>query len=299
MSIAVTYPAPVKAQSAVPLLIIAFGGSLTGFSGILVRISEIDPVATGAWRLLIAALALWPFMRLAGTGGGVRLRAGGWTVLVLAGLFFAIDTGLYNWSLKLTSVAHATLIVNLAPMVALAAGFLLFGERFGPAKAFALVAALSGAILMTVTRAESGGGTLAGNGLAFLAMIGYALYLVAVKQARHEHDTLSIMVWSSVVGAAAMFATAALIGEQMVPSTAYGWGVVIALGFVAHVFGQGLVAFGMREAPVGLASILLLTQPLVAVIAAWLIFGEDMGPVEAAGGGLILAGLVVASRARH
>ena len=298
MSIAVTYPAPVKAQSAIPLLIIAFGGSLTGFSGILVRLSEIDPVATGAWRLAIAALALWPFMRLAGNVGGVRLRLSGWAVLVLAGLFFAIDTGLYNWSLKLTSVAHATLIVNLAPMVALAAGYLLFGERFGPAKACALVAALSGAALMTVMRGE-GGGTLAGNGLALLAMIGYALYLVAVKQARHEHDTLSIMVWSSVVGAAAMFAAGALMGEQLLPSTAYGWAVLIALGLVAHVFGQGLVAFGMREAPVGLASILLLTQPLVAVVAAWIIFGEAMGPVEAVGAGMILAGLVIASVARR
>jgi drug/metabolite transporter (DMT)-like permease len=298
MSIAVTYPAPLKAQSAVPLLIIAFGGALTGFSGILARISEIDPIATGAWRLLIAALALWPFMRFAGNAGGIRLRLSGWTVLVFAGLFFAIDTGLYNWSLKLTSVAHATLIVNLAPMVALAAGFLLFGERFGPAKAFALVAALSGAALMTVTRSD-GGGTLAGNGIAFLAMIGYALYLVAVKQARHEHDTLSIMVWSSVVGAAAMFVTAALIGEQLLPSTAYGWGVLIALGFIAHVFGQGLIAFGMREAPVGLASILLLTQPLVATIGAWIIFGETMGPVEAAGAGLVLAGLAIASWARQ
>ena len=298
MSIAVTYPAPSKVQSAVPLLIIAFGGCLTGFSGILVRVSEIGPVSTGAWRLLIAALVLWPFMRMAGANASAPARLSGWAVLVLAGLFFAIDTGLYNWSLHLTSVAHATLIVNLAPMVALAAGFLLFGEHFGPAKACALVAALGGAALMTLTRMD-GGGTLEGNGLAFLAMIGYALYLVAVKQARHEHDTLSIMVWSSAVGAAAMFAAAALLGEQLLPSTAYGWGIVIALGFIAHVFGQGLVAFGMREAPVGLASILLLTQPLVATIAAWVIFGEAMGPVESAGAGLILAGLVIASVARR
>lgn len=298
MSIAVSYPAPVKTQSAVPLLIIAFGGALTGFSGILVRLSEVDPVATGAWRLLIAALALFPFMRMTAPGGGLSSRASGWAVMTLAGLFFAVDTGLYNWSLKLTSVAHATLIVNLAPMVALAAGFLLFGERFGPAKAMALLAALSGAALMTLTRMD-GGGTLTGNGLAFLAMIGYALYLVAVKQARREHDTLAIMVWSSVVGAVAMFVTATLIGEHILPSTAYGWGVLIALGFIAHVFGQGLVAFGMREAPVGLASILVLTQPLVATIGAWLLFGEAMGPVEVVGASLILAGLAIASLARR
>ena len=298
MSVAITYPAPVKAQSALPLLIIAFGGALTGFSGILVRLSEAGPVATGAWRLLIAALALFPFMQMRDSDAGVGIRASGWMVMVLAGLFFAIDTGFYNWSLTLTSVAHATLIVNLAPMVALAAGVSLFGERFGPAKALALLAALSGAALMTATRID-GGGTLTGDGLAFLAMIGYALYLVAVKHARRDHDTLAIMVRSSAVGAVAMFIAAALIGEHLLPSTAYGWGVLIALGFVAHVFGQGLVAFGMREAPVGLASILVLTQPLVATIAAWVIFSEAMGPVETAGAGLILAGLVVASLARR
>lgn len=298
MSVAITYPAPVKAQSALPLLIIAFGGALTGFSGILVRLSEAGPVATGAWRLLIAALALFPFMRMRDSDAGVGIRASGWMVMVLAGLFFAIDTGFYNWSLTLTSVAHATLIVNLAPMVALAAGVSLFGERFGPAKALALLAALSGAALMTATRMD-GSGTLTGDGLAFLAMIGYALYLVAVKHARRDHDTLAIMVRSSAVGAVAMFIAAALIGEHLLPSTAYGWGVLIALGFVAHVFGQGLVAFGMREAPVGLASILVLTQPLVATIAAWVIFSEAMGPVETAGAGLILAGLAIASLARR
>lgn len=300
MSIAISYPAPVKAQSAMPLLIIAAGGGMTGFSGILVRLSEAGPIATGGWRLLIAAIVLWPFMRMAGNGApeGRRISLGGWVILGLAGVFFAIDTGLYNMSVKLTSVAHATLIVNLTPVVALAVGFLFFGERFGAAKGLALLAALSGAALMTVMRADASG-TLLGDGLAFLAMLGFALYLVAVKHARHEHGTLAIMVWSSVVGAIAMFATAALAGEQLLPDTAYGWAVVVALGFVAHVFGQGLVAFGMREAPVGLASILLLTQPLVATIAAWIIFGEAMGSVEAAGAGLILAGLAIASLAKH
>ncbi len=294
MSVAVPCPTPDRgSQPGLPLLIIAFGGALTGFSGVLVRLSEVDPLATGAWRLLIAAAALAPFMRLA-RAGGTRLKLS--PVLVLAGLFFAIDMGLYNCSLELTSVAHATLIVNLAPVVALAAGFLLFGESFGVAKLVALIAALGGAALMTLTR--GGGGTLEGNGLAILAMLGYALYLVAVKRACRDHDTLSIMLWSSVVAATVMFAAALLMGERVLPASASGWAVLIALGLVSHVFGQGLVAFGMRNAPVGLASILLLTQPIVAAISAWIVFDETMGPVEASGAALVLAGLVIASRAR-
>lgn len=291
MSIAAT---PANLQRMTPLMIVAFGGALTGFSGIFVRLSEVDPVATGAWRLAIAVLALLPFVRLLnGRGAGKGMSP----LLFLAGLFFAIDMALYNWSLDFTSVAHATLIVNLAPIVALAAGFLMFGERFGAAKMTGLAAALGGSAAMTLA-GGNGDSTLLGNGMALAAMLGYALYLVAVKRARSQNDTFAIILWSSISAAIVMFAAAALLGERIVPATLNGWLVLIALGLISHVFGQGLVAFGMREAPVGLASILLLTQPIVAALAAWVLFGETMGPVEAAGACLVLAGLAIASRSR-
>jgi drug/metabolite transporter (DMT)-like permease len=293
MSIA-AIDAPVSRSRTAPLLFVLAGGAFTGFSAIFVRISEVDPVATGAWRLLIAAMALLPFLQ----GRRDEAKRGAFSpILIVAGLCFAIDMGCFNSALSFTSVAHATLIVNLAPIVALAAGFLLFGEGFGAAKLAGLVAALAGAGLMTLTRAD-GGGTLIGNGIAGVGMVGYALYLVAVKRARRDHGTVSIMLWSSVAAAVAMFVAAALMGERIVPVSLSGWTVVVALGLISHVFGQGLVAFGMRETPVGLASILLLIQPIIAAIAAWAIFSETMGPVETAGAITVLIGLVIASRAR-
>jgi drug/metabolite transporter (DMT)-like permease len=295
MTIAAPYTGqPLAARRDLSLLLILLGGACTGFSGIFVRLSEIGTIATGGWRLGIATLVLLPF---AASGGAKRFAWRPSPILLLAGLFFAVDMCFYHWSLNLTSIAHSTLIVNLAPLFALSAGFMFFGERLGAAKLFGLAASLGGAFLMTAMRADAAG-TLTGNGLAALGMIGYSLYLIAVKQARVKHDTLSIMVWSSATCAAAMFAVALAAGEQIVPGTVEGWAIVIALGVVAHVFGQGLVAFGMRTAPVGLASILLLVQPVVAAIAAWIIFGETLGALEMAGAMMVLAGLAMATRAR-
>lgn len=293
MTIAAALPVQTHPR-ALPLLLIALGGALTGFSGILLRLSDIGPVATGGWRLAIAAMVFLPMMLMA---RGTRQAVRGVPILALAGLFFALDIAFYHLSLQLTSVAHSTLIVNLAPVVALAAGVWLFAERLGAAKLAGIVMALGGAILMTSTRAHATG-TLTGNALAALSMLGYAFYLVAVKHARREHDTLSIMLWSSASAAICLFAGAAAMGEQLIPSTAHGWMVVIIMGLVTHVAGQGLIAFGMREAPVGLGSILLLTQPVVAAVVAWPLFGETLSPMEIASAILVLIGLAQASRAR-
>lgn len=298
MSIATSLPAsclPQRVgQRSLPLLIIALGGSLTGFSGILMRVSETGPLATGGWRLGIAAITFFPLALLM-SSQRTAINPRGTAVLILAGVFFACDIAFYHLALTLTSVAHSTLIVNLAPVVALGAGVMFFAERLTIVKIAGTIVALGGAVLMTSMRAHASG-TLMGNALATISMFAYAFYLIVVKHARHKHNTLAIMFWSSATAAICLFLAAAFAGERLVPVTANGWTIVIAMGLVTHVFGQGLVAYGMREAPVGLASILLLTQPLVAAIVAWPMFGEGLGPWEIVGAGFVLLGLGLASR---
>jgi drug/metabolite transporter (DMT)-like permease len=189
-------------------------------------------------------------------------------------------------------------MVSLAPLVALSAGFLFVGDGLGAAKLIGLAASLGGAFLMTAIRSGRAG-TREGNGLAMIGMLGYAFYLVVVKKAVRQHSPLTIMVWSSASAAAILFGVAFAAGERVMPATVEGWAVVIAMGLIAHVLGQGLIALGMRTAPVGLASVLLLIQPVVAAIGAWVLFNESLGPIEMLGAGLVLAGLAIASRTRR
>lgn len=297
MSITATYPAAATSERGqLSLALILLGGACTGTSGILMRLSETGPVATAAWRMVFAALILGAVLPMA-RAGETAPRGRGAGLLLLAGLLFSIDMAFYHWALVLTPVAHATLIVNLAPLVALSAGFLLFGESLGVAKLAGLATAMGGAFLMTAMRSGTDG-TLLGNGLAVVGMLGYAFYLVVVKKATRHHGPLTIMTWSSATAAAILFAAALAAGERIVPGTLSGWAVVLAMGVVAHVMGQGLIAVGMRRAPVGLASVLLLIQPVVAAIGAWALFGERLSPLEIVGALLVLAGLALASRTR-
>src|SRR5262245_63488084 len=105
MTIAVPYSArPWADRQELSLLLILIGGACTGFSGILVRLSEIGTIATGGWRLGIATLVLLPFAARAGAREFSGTREFSWRpspILVIAGLFFSVDMCFYHWSLAL------------------------------------------------------------------------------------------------------------------------------------------------------------------------------------------------------
>jgi drug/metabolite transporter (DMT)-like permease len=86
--------------------------------------------------------------------------------------------------------------------------------------------------------------------------------------------------------------------EPLLPQTLNGWLVLLALGLVCHVGGQGLIAYGVGRLPIVASTVLLWMQPLVAAVLSWLMFGEALGALALTGAVLILAGIYIVQRAR-
>ena len=82
-------------------------------SGIFVRYSVISPINAGMWRCLFALPVLYLMCR----SELPALTKKDWLMLLAAGVMLAGDIALYNTAFSYTSVANATLIVNLTPFV--------------------------------------------------------------------------------------------------------------------------------------------------------------------------------------
>jgi drug/metabolite transporter (DMT)-like permease len=63
-----------------------------------------------------------------------------------------------------------------------------------------------------------------------------------------------------------------------------------------HVFGQGGVAWALGRLPASVTAVTILIQPIVAALLGWWVFGETLTPIQAAGGALVLAAVVLAQR---
>jgi drug/metabolite transporter (DMT)-like permease len=266
-----------------------FGACVIGFSPILVRLTETGPAAAGVWRLGFA-LPLLALMTWRADGRIARPSRLG----LVAGVMFALDLGFWHYGIKFTSVANATVLSNLTPVVVTAFAWVFLKQR--PRRLFLLAVAIAvaGAWLMASQRAGAPGlDPPLGNAFSAATALWYALYMLAVGQARRTESASALMFWSSVVGAPLVLAAALALGEQILPPTPAGWAACLGLG-VLHVAGQGSIAWAMGRLPTPTASVVVLVQPVVAALLGWLMFREAIGPLQAAGAAVALAGVVLA-----
>ncbi|MEQ8966875.1 MAG: DMT family transporter [Azospirillaceae bacterium] len=273
------------------------GAVAIGFSPIFVRLSEIEPTATAFWRVALALPLLAVWMRAAGPPARAPRRPSSvrdFARLAICGLFFAGDLICWHWAIRYTSVANATLFANFAPIFVTLGAWALFGERFTRLFLAGLACGVAGAALLVGDSLSIGMTTAAGDLLGIATAVFYGAYILAVGRLRAEFSVATVMTWSGLATAAAILPVALLLGEPMLAGTATGWAILIGLAWISHAGGQSLIAFALAHLPAAFSSVSLLLQPMIAAALAWVLLAEPLGPVQAAGGSVILAGIVLA-----
>lgn len=284
----------VLTSAAPAAVVVTIGGAcLIAFAPILVRVSELGPQASAFWRLAFGALALGVIAAVRREPTPDRRIHG---ALLAAGLFFAGDLACWHAAIRLTTVANATLLANLTPIVAGVGGWLLLRERLSADWLVGAALGIGGAALLGLSRQSIGEGALAGDVLALITTLWYAAYFMAIRNARKLSGVLPVMFWSTAIGAGAALVVTLIAGEPLLPRSGQGWWVLMALGVVVHAGGQGGVAYGLGRLPVAVTSVLVLIQPVLSAGLGWVLFGEAIAPIGFVGAGLVLAGAWAAQR---
>jgi drug/metabolite transporter (DMT)-like permease len=280
---------------ALPLFALLAGACAIGFAPIFVRLTEAGPAAGGFWRLTLALPMLAPFVFRKDSPTATPSPALPNLALIAAGVFFAADLAFWHYGIGMTSVANATVLANLTPLVVTVVGFLLFREKVGPLFLAGMALGLLGAWTMAEGRGASAPGSNPplGDLLSVATALWYSAYFLCVRQARLRFGTMAVMFWSSLVGAVALAGIMLAMGEDILPASLAGWGACLGLAIV-HVTGQGAIAWALGRLPTATASVVVLVQPAVAALLGWMIFSEAMTPLQGVGALAALAGVALA-----
>jgi drug/metabolite transporter (DMT)-like permease len=272
------------------------GATAIASAPLFVKVSETGPVATAFWRVFLALPLLWAWAT-ATQGRKLATQAREHRVMLFAaGFFFAGDLAVWHWSILLTSVANTTLLANLAPIFVTAVTWFVFRET--PQRRFlaGLAAAISGTLLLIGASFGQGGSALLGDALGVVTAMFYAAYQLSVSRLRAQVPTASVMAWSSMVMAVLLLPIAWVSGERILPLTDSGWLKLIGIALFAQVVGQSLIAWAMAHLTATFSSVGLLLQPVMATLFAWILLGETVGPLQFAGGALVLTGIMLAKQ---
>ena len=273
------------------------GATAIATAPLFVKVSETGPVATAFWRVFLALPPLWMWALMSEGrqhAAHLRMHRG---LMMAAGIFFAGDLAVWHWSILLTSVANTTLLANLAPIFVTAVAWFVFRET--PRKLFlaGLAAAIAGTLLLIGANFGQSGSASLGDALGVITAMFYAAYQITVTRLRAHVPTASLMAWSSAIMAALLLPIAWISGEQLLPHTNAGWLKLIGIALFAQVVGQSLIAWAMAHLTATFSSVGLLLQPVMATLFAWILLGEIVGPLQFAGGVLVLAGIALARQA--
>ena len=255
-----------------------------------VRLADTGPVSAAFWRLALAIPVLALAARLTqqslkGTGPKI------WWAVIAAGVFFALDVGMWHIGIGMTRMANASLFGNSGSLIIMVWGLIAMQRSPRRGEFLAVGAVLGGAAILLGRSLEIGRTTVIGDLYCIIAGLLYAGYILIIQKYRAQLGGWSLLTWSSIAGLPVLLAAALLLGEPVWPQN---WGPVIALALLSQLIGQGLLVFSLKHFPPLIIGLALLTQPALAVLVGWMVFGEILGLLDFTGMVLIAAGLVVA-----
>jgi drug/metabolite transporter (DMT)-like permease len=218
----------------------------------------------------------------------------------------------YFLSIHRLPVGIALLIEYLAPLlVALWARYVLHQDvrrRVWAALALALVG-----LSLIVELWSSGGSALDGLGIAaaLAACIAYAVYILMAEHGVRRRDPISLSAYGFAFAALFWlvvqpvwgfpFATlgddVSLLGNLEARSLPV-WLLVAFVILVGTMATFGLVVSALRHVSAMRVGIVAMLEPVAAGAVAWVWLSESLGPAQLVGGGIVLAGIVLAQTAR-
>jgi len=230
-------------------------------------------------------------------------------IYLFQGIIFVLMILAYLSSVALnTPVGEAALLVQMHPFITLLVGWRFLDEQITKRKIFAIGLAISGLILLTEPWSwKEFLSNISGDLFALMNGFLYAIYLLVGRahseKRKHIPYFLSIsfvLVWSIIVAIPLLF----LFSFLPFPQSLVSFSLlnllnvdVIWIGIFFAIFGSiipyGLIMVALKEAESSKVSILLLGEPVSAMILAFIILNEIITIWYIIGGSLIILAVIV------
>lgn len=210
-------------------------------------------------------------------------------ICIATGGLYAVTLYCYLGAVKYLAVNLVILIYFIHPLLV---GFIVAGlgaERLKWTSLVALVVALVGLGFAIGASFQALDPT--GLGLAMLAMVTTAMIIVGNGRAMRDTTALSVAFYMMLSAAVALLAIFPFVETVALPSTLLGWTGFAGVAFAATA---GTLAFNYGMGLIGAARAAMISnlEPVLGILFAMMILGEQLTLLQGVGVAMVLASIV-------
>jgi len=251
---------------------------------LIVRGTELTGPQIAFWRYLIAAV-------LYAVGHSIfvgPLRWDDFRIAAPMGIVLAIEIALFFAAIQSTSVANATVIGALLPLLLFGVATRRFGERVSLIVIVATVVALCGVAAVMFGSSGTARWSPRGDAFAVAALIFFAAYFTLGKTARESLSGITLQTHSLIAGVPVLAVLFALdSGGLPVPGGGQWWYVAGLIAFPST--GHLLLSWAHKYVSLTLVSLMTLGVPVLSIVGAAVLYDESLVALQVAGVVLVLA----------
>jgi drug/metabolite transporter (DMT)-like permease len=215
-------------------------------------------------------------------------------VLVSGAAGYGASVVFQNAGVALTSVTHAALLIGAVPVLVAVIAAVWHRAVARPVAWVGFGVSLAGVGL--VTGGHGGGASALGDGLVLISLLISATFTVGQTRLLRGRDPVAVTAVQFLGAALAALAYAVVVeGPPPVPHAAGPVLATVALALGGTLAPFTLFAYGQSRISAELAGAFLNLEPLVGALAGVVVFGDPVGPLQAAGGVAIIAGIALSS----
>lgn len=279
---------------AIPGLIV--GCIVFGMGSIIVAHVPVGAYAIAFWRLFVATILFIPLARYFGQKfprSPKTIRYG-----LISGLFLAFDLALWHESIYAVGPGISTLLNGLQIFFLAAIGFFWFREKQSLLQIFSLILAIGGVALIASPEFSRNNHALWGfvSGIVSGGML--AGSMVFIRKA-HENERTAIfplMILICIGGMVALIIPALIFDTgKLYPTTLQDWGWILVYGAVMQCFAWGLIAYSVPLLSLALTGLLLLSEPVAALVIDYFFLGKPINAVQWSGAALTMLAIYLGS----
>lgn len=258
--------------------LLAIGLGSISFAPILVRFApDTSPLVLVAYRTGFAAIMLLPFWlwfrnkQNRGNNSSDRL------LIAISGACLGLHFTCWVASVYYTSIASASVLVTVHPIIMILVERLWFKRSFATTTWVGVGLAFCGSLLLGVSDSQmeqSFANPLWGNFLALSAALIFVVYLLIGQQIRQKRSWIDYVFPVYFYAAATCLAIAIIFGKDLFDISTVGLWAGAGLAFGPQIVGHGSMNYAVKYISPTLISTLILAEPLLASILAFVIFAE-------------------------